>query len=259
MLKKYEVNILTLIIFFFLGSLLAYFLMKIKQKKVIEKNRKQEHEITIDEVIAGIADGIRNPLVSIKGFLQLERIKKNSTLKDNIDLLLFEIRQIENLINNFLKLSSNVSLKFVIFDIGGQLKQIHNLLAAEAEVHNIELLFDIPSNEVFIEGAPELIKDMVMILISNSMEAIGKDGIINVELNSHKRFIKITITDNGPGISADIFARIGRPFNTSKGTARPGLGLAICKRIIDVHQGFWWVKTGKAGTAITIILPIKIG
>jgi len=259
LLKKFEVNVVILIIFFFLGSLLTFFLTKTFYNKIIAENKKREHEATLNEVIAGIADGIRNPLVSVKGFIQLEQMKKNSTLKNNIELLLVEIRQIENLINNFLKLSTNNFVpNFVIFDIGAQLKEIHNLMASEADGLGIKLLFNIPSDEIFIKGDPKLIKEMVMLLISNSLEAIQKDGVINVELICREKFIKITISDNGPGISPDIFPRIGRPFNTSKGTAHPGLGLAICKRIIEIHQGYWKIKTGeKIGTTITITLPKK--
>ena len=259
LLEIFDINIIIPAFFFFWGSFFTYFfIIKIRLKKIIAAEKKREHENTLNEVISGIADGIRNPLVSIKGFIQLEQIKSKSTLKDNIELLLVEIKQIENLISNFLKLSNTVAFNFVVFDIGSQLKQVENLFAAEIDLPNVKLIFNIPLNPTLIKGDPELIKEVVMMLVSNSLEAIQvqKDGIINVELSSKKTFIKITVSDNGPGISPNILPRIGRPFNTTKGTTRQGLGLAICRKIVDIHQGSWEIKTGeKIGTSIKIILP----
>ncbi|KJS23387.1 MAG: hypothetical protein VR72_00745 [Clostridiaceae bacterium BRH_c20a] len=259
LLEIFDINIIIPAFFFFWGSFFTYFfIIKIRLKKINAAEKKREHENTLNEVISGIADGIRNPLVSIKGFIQLEQIKSKSTLKDNIELLLVEIKQIENLISNFLKLSNTVAFNFVVFDIGSQLKQVENLFAAEIDLPNVKLIFNIPLNPTLIKGDPELIKEVVMMLVSNSLEAIQvqKDGIINVELSSKKTFIKITVSDNGPGISPNILPRIGRPFNTTKGTTRQGLGLAICRKIVDIHQGSWEIKTGeKIGTSIKIILP----
>jgi signal transduction histidine kinase len=102
-------------------------------------------------------------------------------------------------------------------------------------------------------------------LIHNSIQAMNNKGIIWINVckkfmneNTSSEAISITIRDNGSGIPEDILDKIFEPFFTTKNAGEgSGLGLHICKQIIDKHNGIILVRTGKDGTAIEIMIPIQ--
>jgi len=254
-------NVLIIILILIIIGINYLYLKKCSRKN-IENLIKQERLDTVTQLAAGVAHEFRNPLVAIKGFITMEQKKPDSTLgKENIELLLNEIEQIETLISEFLQLSENTEFKFTNFSLSLQIKNIYALIVAQeqAYMHDINSSLELPPEEIFIEGDPQLFQQLIINLLRNSFGAVNKGGEVRVKVSKQKYTVKIIISDSGPGIPINILNNIGRPFNSQKENGI-GLGLAICQKIINTHNGSWIIKTGEGerlGTSIIITLPIK--
>ena len=100
-------------------------------------------------------------------------------------------------------------------------------------------------------------------LLANSLDAIDEKGTIKLRVstgaafNNGDRCVRVTVADNGKGISASSRQHIFEPFFTTKGTVGTGLGLWVSKQIIDKHGGTIRVRSSSRGTAFSIVLPIE--
>jgi len=102
----------------------------------------------------------------------------------------------------------------------------------------------------------EKIKQAVLNLLKNAMEALPKGGTITVATMATNDTAKITVSDDGPGISAGDLPFIFEPFFTCKG-AGTGLGLSVTERIIEEHCGRITVDTSDKGTTFTLLIPLE--
>ena len=103
-------------------------------------------------------------------------------------------------------------------------------------------------------------------LIANALDALGRKGKLRIRINPAKgsrgrKGVRVTIADNGPGISQTVRERIFEPFFTTKGAKGTGLGLWVTRGLIEKHGGAIrvWSSTqpGKSGTVFSIFLPLK--
>jgi signal transduction histidine kinase len=132
------------------------------------------------------------------------------------------------------------------------------LIKEDCSRGNIELEFQRPKKPILIEGDPEKLRQVVLNLVRNAMEAMHTGGrlILKPRLQGDK--VEVTITDTGPGISAENQAKLFTPFFTTKDRGT-GLGLCVSKRIIEDHPGSSLrleSKEGK-GTVAKIVLPVR--
>jgi signal transduction histidine kinase len=103
-------------------------------------------------------------------------------------------------------------------------------------------------------------------LLSNSLDAVGNGGIVKLRMSSRKalngeRLVRVTVADNGTGISTNTRRHIFEPFFTTKGTVGTGLGLWVSKQIIDKHGGSIRMRSSnngaRSGTVFSVVLPIE--
>jgi signal transduction histidine kinase len=101
------------------------------------------------------------------------------------------------------------------------------------------------------------IESVFFSIIQNGLDAIAGDGTIEIQSTQEGSNVKTTFTDSGVGIPENVLSKIFTPLTTTKAKGM-GMGLAICKRIVDAHGGKITVEStlGK-GTTVTITLPIK--
>jgi signal transduction histidine kinase len=126
--------------------------------------------------------------------------------------------------------------------------------------------------ETDIKGAPEIsavpgeIRQLVANLLSNSIDAVGKGGRIRIRISSAESWdgdrtggARLTIADNGPGIPPEIRPRLFEPFVTTKKDVGTGLGLWVCKSIVERYGGTIRLKSsirdGESWTAFSVFLP----
>jgi len=112
------------------------------------------------------------------------------------------------------------------------------------------------SNEVFIKGHPDELDQVWTNLISNAIQAMEYSGKLELNIIEDKQNAIVTIKDSGPGIPKEVKEKIFQPFFTTKAQGEgSGLGLSICKKIIDKHSGKLEVKSEPGNTIFTITLP----
>lgn len=242
--------------FFIPIGLFSFLYLKELEKKRLIEIIGRERINSITEIAASVAHEIRNPLVAIKGFIQYEKHKSNSSIGlENIDIMLKEIDQIETLLTELLKLSKDTQAKFTEFCLNEKLLNAFNLMKSQAQIKCINYKINLPDEDIMIKGDPKLILDLVINVIRNSFAAVEKKGSVKISLFSLENNAELIIHDSGDGIPENIIENIGNPFN-SENKQTLGLGLAICEKIIRLHEGSWTIKTDSIlGTVVHIILP----
>lgn len=235
---------------------------KTEQYRLTEQVRFHDRLATIGQVAAGTAHEIRNPLTSIKGFLQMigDRMQEIGQLKEKsyIEIMLKEISRINHLVSEFLVLSRPREVNRQIVSVQAVLHEILPIIESEARLHNIDISADIPSLAVAdLHGDGELLKQVFLNISKNAIEAMsGAGGKLWLSLKKADHFMHLVeIIDNGPGIPIHLQEKIFEPFFTTKehGT---GLGLPICQQIVREIGGKLRVQSSSEGCCFQLFFPV---
>ncbi|WP_052659491.1 ATP-binding protein [Bacillus alveayuensis] len=230
---------------------------RLKEEEFIRKSEKLS---VVGELAAGVAHEIRNPLTSLKGFIQLVKSDDNDLDKKNfyLDIMSNELDRINEVINELLLLSKPQADVLKKIDILKILKDVKILLDTTAVVQNINIHIQSETDIPTIEGAGNQIKQVLINIVKNAVEALPNGGQIDISVKRLREpKIKIEVADNGVGIPEERIKKMGEPFYTTKEKGT-GLGLTVCARIIKRHNGelYFESELGK-GTKVHIILPIQ--
>ena len=226
-----------------------------------EQVQRSDRLAMIGQIAAGTAHEIRNPLTSIKGFMQ---VFKNTFMERGMkkeqgyaDIILTEIDRINELVSEFLLLSKRKDVTYQLVEVPSVLKDILPIIHNEALLHGVSVL-----NEP-VEGMPgiiadrELLKQVFLNICKNGIEAMGEGGKLTVSerVDVDERKIHVDFHDTGPGIPHFVIDKIFDPFFTTKPSGT-GLGLSVCQRIIHDMGGTIRVSSKGYGTTFTISIPI---
>lgn len=228
------------------------------QEMLEEQIRQSEKLAVIGELAAGTAHEIRNPLTSVKGFIQLldRKYDNDSPEKEYFRIILSELDRVNDIIREFLLLSKPAVPNLRLIDINEVMEDIRTLMISDALLHNIELEFELCDQPVVCEVDEEQIKQVFINLIRNAIEAIGLNGRLTVKVVVDNGECQIIFEDNGPGISKDYLNRVFEPFFTTKEEGT-GLGLTVSYRIIQNHRGVILAESTEGkGTTFRILLPL---
>lgn len=243
-----------------IADLLNLLLEKEERLKAEALLRKTEKLSIVGQLAAGVAHEIRNPLTSIKGFLQL--LRERETAAEHMpfyDIMLSEIDRIHFISGELLFLAKPQAEKFGIVDLADCLKQVITLFETEANLYNIQLVFNpnLPKNlRAKIKGDPNQVKQVIVNIIKNGMEAMPLGGVITIglDLDENGKF-RMQVTDQGRGIPKERLAKLGEPFYTTKEKGT-GLGLMVSSRIVETHGGTIQFQSEKGkGTTVTLLFP----
>jgi two-component system, sporulation sensor kinase D len=230
----------------------------IKQKRTAKELKQQQLQKleVLGTFAASLAHEIRNPLTGIKGLVQL-LYENTQAEKDKKYLTVIgqEINRINEIVSEFLTIGKPVASNFTTLDLKDILNDLLPLIEYEAS-RNHQFQWELPDDSIFIEGSKDQIKQVVLNIIKNAIESIEKKGRITLQLISSEEHCQLIITDTGKGISPKEVKKIFNPFYTSKETGT-GLGLVVCKQIIDSMNGEIHISSEvNIGTSVTIILPL---
>lgn len=230
-----------------------------------EKERMREEMIRMDrlaslgKLAAGLAHEIRNPLTGVS--LLLDDLHDRAAPESECQILmgkaLGEIERVERLITSLLNFSSPPKAQFHSGDINGVVNDTLLLLRRECDRQGVTLRFSPEATPTFYFDK-EKIKQAVLNLLKNAMEALPKGGTITVATMAIQDTAKIMVSDDGPGIPTGDLPFIFEPFFTCKG-AGTGLGLSVTERIIEEHCGRITVDTSEKGTTFTLSIPLEHG
>lgn len=234
-------------------------------RNVTEKNRmdyvlqKSEKLAVVGELAAAVAHEVRNPLTSIKGFIQLFAETKEFNEKF-VNITLEELKRVEEIIYEFLALAKpHKEMKYEKVNIHEfVIKKVLTLLESQALLKGIEIQTKFSDQIDEVECEANLIKQMLINIIQNGIEAINNKGKLRISTEKMKDdFIMIKVSDNGPGIPANKLSKLGEPFYSTKDKGT-GLGLMTSLKIIQNHNGYVKIQSevGK-GTDFYIFLPLQ--
>ncbi|MGM0884514.1 MAG: ATP-binding protein [Bacillota bacterium] len=225
------------------------------RNKMEELLRRSEKLTTVGQLAAGVAHEIRNPLTTLRGFLQLQQETKKLTLA-HVNLMLSELDRINLIVGEFLILAKPQATKFVAKDVRDVLQDVIAFMNSEALLHDIEFRLSFTEEDCRISCEENQLKQVFINLLKNAIEAMPSGGLIHINASHRREHISITIADEGEGIPDEMIAKIGDPFFTGKETGT-GLGIMVSQRIINSHRGTMEIRSQvKVGTTVHVMLPI---
>jgi PAS domain S-box-containing protein len=221
--------------------------------------RKSEKLSIVGELAAAVAHEVRNPLTSIKGFLQLLQYKDSEDKeKHYYNIMLSEIERINFIVSEFMVLSKPQVTAYQNENITSLLIDVITLIQTIANVKNIEVIKEFEPNINLVKCERNQIKQVFINIFKNAIEAVPNNGKIFIKVTQLKKdSVRIRFIDNGPGIPNNLISRLGEPFYTTKENGT-GLGLMVSYKIIKDHRGSINIKSEmNKGTTIDIILPVS--
>ncbi|RKD25550.1 hypothetical protein BEP19_00990 [Ammoniphilus oxalaticus] len=226
-------------------------------KKSQEMLQQSEKLSVAGQLAAGIAHEIRNPITSVKGFLQLMQTGYGEK-EEYMEIMTSEIDRIEIILGELLILAKPQITKYEQANAQKLLEHVVALLGTQGNLHNISISTDFEVEHPYIDCDENQIKQVFINFIKNSMEAMPQGGEISIELQRiEERMLRICFIDQGCGIPEEILEKIGQPFFTTKENGT-GLGFMISKKIIEDHGGSMTLKSKvDEGTVIEVFLPTE--
>jgi PAS domain S-box-containing protein len=225
-----------------------------------EQVQRSDRLAMIGQIAAGTAHEIRNPLTSIKGFLQVFKklFEEKGFMREHAytEIMLGEIDRINDLVNEFLLLSKPKNSVLTKVNVSDVIRTILPIINNEAILHDVVVQYEAARNLPPIIADAELIKQVCLNICKNGIEAMGEGGVLTIaeRVDEEEQRVLIEIRDTGPGIPAFLIDKIFDPFFTTKENGT-GLGLAICQRIIHDIGGVIRVSSKGYGTTFTICIP----
>jgi signal transduction histidine kinase len=242
-------------------QLLEVMEMQKKKIKEMEEEINQSRVLSaIGEMAATVAHEIRNPLGGIGGYASLlaRTTPPDDPRRKYIDQITSGISSLNKIVSNLLAYTKKVYLQKESTNLVAWAEAIlaHTEIEIEKEKKNIAIERNFPPDPLFAEADGEKLRQIILNLLMNSIQAIEGEGKILVSIRSNGNYAEITVADTGKGIEEENMKSIFNPFFTTKEQGT-GLGLAIVKKIVDLHKGEISVEStvGK-GTSFCIKIPI---
>ncbi|MHA6481445.1 PAS domain S-box protein [Paenibacillus sp. strain BS8-2] len=225
------------------------------RNRMEELLRRSEKLTTVGQLAAGVAHEIRNPLTTLRGFLQLQQQSQKLNLQ-HVNLMLSELDRINLIVGEFLILAKPQATKFVTKDVRNVLNDVLVFLNSEAHLHNIVFHTVVTDEECRISCEENQLKQVFINLLKNAIEAMPGGGPVHISIQRKGERIAISITDEGVGIPEEFISKIGDPFFTAKETGT-GLGIMVSQRIINSHSGTLDIQSQvNVGTSVKVTLPV---
>ncbi|WP_175991444.1 ATP-binding protein [Bacillus sp. Marseille-Q1617] len=227
-----------------------------EQKLTQELMLKSEKLSVAGQLAAGIAHEIRNPITSIKGFLQLMESDLPQK-KGYFEVISSEMTRIESILNEMLALAKPKDADMKEVNLIDLVNQVVTLINADAIMKNIEISYRFNSRPCSITCDENQIKQVFINFIKNAIEAMSFGGKVTIEIERCSQDMVIRFIDEGEGIPEEIAGRIGEPFFTTKSDGT-GLGIMVSKQIIENHFGKMNISSDSNGTSVEVLLPIAV-
>ncbi len=242
---------------------------KAEQKLIDSEIKLRELNATKDKFFSIIAHDLKNPFNDIIGFTQLLALNINKYDNNKIEKFADIIHQssklayslLENLLDWSRTQTGTLQFRPEKLLLNHIINENIELLTSTAKNKGIKIYSELDS-DIYVLADKNMLKTIIRNLISNAIKYTNIGGFINIKNYIDKKFVEVSITDNGIGISSDninkLF-RIDEGFSTTgteneKGT---GLGLILCKEFVERNGGKIWVKSEEEkGSTFTFTLPL---
>ena len=224
----------------------------------------------LGKMATGIAHEINNPLAIIgektgwmRDLLFDEEFKESENFKEyvtSVDKIEEHVERARKITHNMLGFARRMEHRLDDVEINNVLNQTIECLQSHAQTNNIEISKDFQSELPIIESDQSQLQQVFLNLINNAIDAVEKDGLIEVKTRKKDSQIVVAIKDNGPGVAEEHLKKVFDPFFTTKETGKGiGLGLSVSYNIIKKLGGTIKVESKiSEGAVFSVKLPIKI-
>ena len=228
------------------------------EKIMLKQQADQQQSLnSIGQMAASIAHEIRNPMTSLKGFVDLLRLNSNDDSQNYLSVMDSELQRMESILTELLYLSKPKERSYEETSITLVVKEVIELMLPHAMQHNIILkMEDCNYFHSNIRGNHNRLKQMLINLVKNAIEVMHNGGVIAIKLENCDSEVMVSVIDEGKGLSDAEMNQLFTPFFTTKPTGT-GLGLALVKKVVEEHNGSINVEsTIGSGTTFKISIPV---
>ncbi len=234
--------------------------------RVVDQLQQREHEVlrgehlaAVGRIASGVAHELRNPLTSIKMFVQagLEGNPPPGLPPEDLTLLEQEIRRMEQYLQTFLDFARPPRTRRRPVDLAGIVHRAIALVEGRVRKQNVVLAVDLPEGPVDAVVDPDQLHQVLVNLLLNALDALPRGGNLRVEVvRSATGRVEVRVRDTGPGVPAQLLEHLFEPFVTTKENGL-GLGLSICKQLVESHGGTVRAAANPGGGTVFLIdLPV---
>ena len=224
----------------------------------------------LGKMAAGIAHEINNPLAVIgekagwmKDLLADEEFQHSPAFQEyrtSVDKIEEHVERARKITHNMLGFARRMEPRLDDVDINRTIDQVIDFLENHARTNNIEIQTDFQDNIPVIASDQSQLQQVFLNLLTNAIDAIEKNGLIEIKTHQRNNLIEVTVKDDGPGIPKEQQNRIFDPFFTTKISGKgTGLGLSVSHSIIEKMGGsITFESNEKKGTTFTVTLPVVL-
>ncbi|MFQ5429038.1 MAG: ATP-binding protein [Phycisphaerae bacterium] len=235
--------------------------MKIAEHTEYEaKLSASEHLAAVGQLAASLAHEIKNPLAGISGAIQIlgAGLAGDHPHKEIITEVLNQIDRLDAAVKDVLVYARPKPPDPARVNLGRALERALLLFRAQPAFRGVNVTCEDLSGEYIVEVDETQIQQVFANLILNAAHACESGGRIFCRIGREDGRVRVTIEDDGIGIPEEILPRVFEPFFTTKAKGT-GLGLPICRRIIEAHHGTLELQSeAGGGTRVTVLLPGQI-
>jgi PAS domain S-box-containing protein len=224
--------------------------------------RQMEVEMTrldrlnlVGEMAASIGHEIRNPMTTVRGYLQIMRENKDYVQEiEFFDLMIEELDRANSIITEFLSLAKNKMFDMIPRNLNSIISNSFPLIQAKAMSQDQYIKLEMHDLPNLLLDNKEICQ-LILNLVNNGMESMSSAGEVTIRTFVEKEEVVLAVQDEGHGIESGLLDKLGTPFFTTKEQGT-GLGLAVCYRIANRHNAKVDINTSSNGTTFYIRFPI---
>lgn len=225
------------------------------RKKIQAMAERAEKLHLVGQMAAGIAHEVRNPMTTVRGYLQmLQRRPENKNLAGQLRLMIEEIDRANSIITEFLGLAKDKRVHLERKNINQIITNVFPLIEANALEKDRIIKIELGHTSSLLIDQHE-ITQLLLNLLQNAIEATDKGDTITIITREEQDQVALTIENTGPVIPPEIMNLLGTPFFTTKDTGT-GLGLAMCYSIAERHNALLSVESQENRTRFTVRFTI---
>lgn len=234
-------------------------ILDITEKKRYESELARLDQLNlVAEMAAGIGHEVRNPMTTVRGFLQMlskYQIRPHET--EIYQLMIEELDRANNIITEFLSLARNDSIVRKPINLNDVVRALFPLIQAEALLNDHTIILDLHDVPAVLVNEND-IRQLIHNLTRNGLEAMSSGKTMTIQTTCRDDQVVLSVADQGSGLSPEIAGKLGKPFITTKEKGT-GLGLAVCYSIAARHQASIEVESGTTGTVFKVSFPTAMG
>jgi len=231
---------------------LSVYYHDISERRMFEREMARLDRLNlVGQMAAGIGHEVRNPMTTVRGFLQLlggkEEFKQS---KDYFELMIEELDRAKSIISEFLSLAKTKTVDLKPLILNSLIENLFPLIQADAMVSDKNIKIELRDIEILSLNEKE-IRQLILNLVRNGMEAMSVSGTLTIQTFMDGEEVVLAVRDQGSGFKAENLEKAGTPFFTTKENGT-GLGLATCYSIAARHNAKIQIDTGESGTTFFV-------